>query len=162
MKKFLLFFISLISIPSVYAHCPLCTAATGAAVAVARFYGINDAIVGLFIGAFAISTGLWISNILKKRKISFSYHGLVLSILSLIITIVSLYFGRLFDAPGSLLGMPTLLTGILIGSSASWLGHIGHSVLKNYNGEKNLVPLQGIITILLSLIVSVVIVGGLI
>ena len=39
------------------AHCPLCTLATGAAVATARWYGVDDLIVSTFIGGTIISTG---------------------------------------------------------------------------------------------------------
>ena len=56
-------------IPSVMAHCPLCTAATIVGVGVTRSLGWDDSIVGIFVGAMIVSSVLWLNNILKKRNI---------------------------------------------------------------------------------------------
>ena len=37
-------------VPLVSAHCPLCTAGAAVGIGVARFYGVNDSIVVLFLG----------------------------------------------------------------------------------------------------------------
>src|SRR3989338_8948107 len=56
-------------IPTVMAHCPLCTAATIIGVGVTRSFGWDDSIVGIFVGAMIVSSALWVNNILKKRNI---------------------------------------------------------------------------------------------
>src|SRR3989338_2455804 len=56
-------------IPTVMAHCPLCTAATIVGVGVTRSLGWDDSIVGIFVGAMIVSSALWLNNILKKRNI---------------------------------------------------------------------------------------------
>jgi len=62
--------LSIIAImPSVMAHCPLCTAATIVGVGVTRSLGWDDSIVGVFVGAMIVSSALWVNNILKKKKI---------------------------------------------------------------------------------------------
>ncbi len=69
-KIFLLVGISMVllaSIPTAYAHCPLCTTAVGVGVAVARFYGVSDLATGAWVGAFITSTALWFSKIIRKR-----------------------------------------------------------------------------------------------
>ncbi len=48
-------------------HCPLCTLGTGTAVAIALWFGINKAVVALFVGAFAIALGLWMNRSLTRR-----------------------------------------------------------------------------------------------
>src|SRR3989338_5154840 len=70
-KKLLAFFSSLLLIESVYAHCPLCTAGAAVAAGGAAWLGVNNAAIGVFIGAFAVSMGWWISNLIKKKYIPF-------------------------------------------------------------------------------------------
>ncbi len=159
-KKLLLAPLVLLSaIPKALAHCPLCSAATGAAVVAARFYGVNDAIVGVFIGAFTLSTGLWFSNALKKRGFVFPAQSGILSAAGLLITVASLQIAKLFEASESLLGMPSLLTGLLIGSAVSAVAYSAHQIIRKAYSNRNLIPLQGLIVILTSLFITVVSLG---
>lgn len=141
------------------AHCPLCTVATGAAVAVVRFYGIHDGIVGILVGGFAVSTGLWMHNILKKRGITFPFQGSSMTLASILLTIITLQMAKVFHEAGTVFGIPYLLAGLLVGSTASGIAFIGHERLRHYYG-RNLVPLQGMAAILLGLLISVIAVGA--
>jgi hypothetical protein len=49
----------------VQAHCPLCTVGAAAAAGGAAYLGVDSAVIGLFIGAFAIATGWWVSKLVK-------------------------------------------------------------------------------------------------
>ena len=149
---------SLASFPSALAHCPLCTVATGAAVAVTRFYGVPDGVVGVFIGAFAISTCLWFNTWLKKHRKEFAMQGQVLALVSLVLTVVSLQVAGLFTG-NALFGLPSLLTGTLIGSLTSTAGYGLHSFLRHRANNANLVAYQGVIAVLVSMVVGVVIIG---
>ena len=55
----------------VAAHCPLCTIGAGAAAGAAVWLGVSKVAVVLFIGAFAMSMGMWFSKIIKKKYIPF-------------------------------------------------------------------------------------------
>ncbi len=84
-KLFSLFFgwIFLISFSKlVSAHCPLCTIGAGAAAGAAVWLGISKVVVALFIGAFAMSMGIWFSNIkyLKKKRFPFQKTLIVLGV----------------------------------------------------------------------------------
>lgn len=149
----------LLGIPSALAHCPLCTAATGAAVAVARVYGVPDSIVGVFVGAFAIMTGLWLNNVLRRRGWSVAGQAVSLSIASLVITIVSLQLGKLFIDSPVLWGLPGLLSGILLGAFVSCVAEGVQQLTRRYNNAQNIVPLQGMIVVLAVLLVTVVLMG---
>src|SRR3989344_4710120 len=79
----------------VMAHCPLCTAATGAAVLAARWYGIDDLIVSTFIGGLIISTGYWINNWVHKKSKGKGYIKFQLPILvlfSYVSVVATFYF----------------------------------------------------------------------
>jgi len=71
LKKLLAFFPFLLLIESAHAHCPLCTAGAAAAAGGAAWLGVNNAAIGVFIGAFAVSMGWWISNLIKKKYMPF-------------------------------------------------------------------------------------------
>src|SRR3989344_9503518 len=64
----------------VSAHCPLCTLGAGAAAAGAVWLGVSKVVIGLFIGAFAMSMGMWFSKIPKKKYIPFQKTLIILAI----------------------------------------------------------------------------------
>lgn len=49
------------------AHCPLCSAGAGGFAAVASALGVGLEIVGVFVGAFGIATGLWTSRYITEQ-----------------------------------------------------------------------------------------------
>lgn len=52
-----------------YAICPLCTVAVGAGVGVSRSLGIDDVIVGLWIGGLLVSSSMWLFEWLKGKEV---------------------------------------------------------------------------------------------
>lgn len=147
----------LASLPSAMAHCPICTAATGVAVGVARFYGVDDAIVGVLIGGFIVSTAFWIDKVLKRKSWNFFYgQSIALILLSLISTIISFKVGNLFTNNAKLLfAVPRLLSGMLIGTAVTSGGEGLNVYLRQLNDGKNFVAFQGI-SIMLTILVAVV------
>jgi len=167
-------FISLFSLLNVNiaaAHCPLCTGAVGAAAVGAKYFGVDSSIIGVFIGAFAISTGLWFARWLKSRfQKTIPFQTPIVVILSFILTVVPLmkvepepiYFPvLLFGASGSLLNkaywINKIFFGAFFGSVASLAAYWLHLKVKMVKG-KVLFPFQGIAFTLLSLaIISLII-----
>ena len=75
-----------------FAHCPLCTAATGGFLIVARAAGVSDLIIGTLAGGFAVSTALWFHNWLKKRnkgKTHLPMQAVILTLFSLLATVLT-------------------------------------------------------------------------
>lgn len=68
------------------AHCPLCTAGAAAAAAGAMYLGVAKPVLGLFIGAFAVSMGLWFANRAPKNYVP--RQKPVLIIASFLLTVV--------------------------------------------------------------------------
>ncbi len=60
-------FMLIASSMNVAAHCPLCTGAIGAAAVSAKMMGVDSSIIGVFIGAFGISTGIWAARWIAKK-----------------------------------------------------------------------------------------------
>ena len=166
-KYFFIFFVSLLLliglIPSVYAHCPICTLAVGAAAVSAKYYGLDVSIIGMLIGAFGISTGLWIGLKIKKY---FKFQFPLIVAASFLLTVIPLlaisndtiYFPLLFFGPsGSVLNkvywIDKLLFGSIIGGLVTLLAYLTHIYIKKQNG-KVLFPFQGVIVTLFFLAVS--------
>ena len=150
--------------PSVSAHCPLCTAAVGAAAISAKYYGLNVSIIGLLIGAFGISTGLWIGLKINKEFFKFQFPIIVLA--SFFLTVIpllyisndSIYFPLLLvGEAGSILNkvywVNNVLLGSVIGGLVTLFAYYSHIYIKKING-KVLFPFQGIALTLAFLFVS--------
>ena len=146
---------AIISSESVMAHCPLCTAAVGAAAVSATYFGLDASIVGVFVGAIGVSLGLWFGKIIKKRYVKFQTPLIVAA--SFLLTVIpllgvikeSLYLPALwFGPPGSVLNriyfVDKLLLGSVLGALASFAAYWLHVYVKKIHGRV-VVPYQGVI-----------------
>ena len=141
----------------VSAHCPLCTAGAAAGVATARYFGVHDSIVGLFLGAFIVSTALWFNKWLLKKGKRFVLQESILVVLSFLLLAVPLYTGGVivdFEMVKSmpehhsvlgmgLYGIDALLFGMIAGSVAIW-GVFGFSEHIKRKRGRVLWPYQGV------------------
>ncbi len=163
-RKFILIMLVLLfSVPVAYAHCPLCTAAVGAAAVSAKYYGMDLSIIGIFIGAFGVSTGLWIG---LKIKNYFKFQLPVIVLLSFLLTALPLLYisdehiylpilwlgsaGSLFN---KVYWINKILFGGIIGALASVLAYLLHVHVKKSRG-KVLFPFQGVVFTILSLAIT--------
>lgn len=108
----------LLFLPSkVMAFCPLCMVATGAITGMLRYLGVDDAIVGLWLGAFALSSVFLLNNFLIKRgrKIKFQLLLIFISFYSLLLS--ALYWTAVLNPYNKILGINKIIFGIIIGSA---------------------------------------------
>ena len=157
MNKFILFIFLffILGISCVSAHCPLCAGAVGAAAVGASYLGIDNSIVGLFVGAFSISTGLWFAKKMKRKYFKFQSFSIVLS--SFLFTVIpsakivnDLDYISLFN---NIYFLDKILIGSIIGGLITLLALYLHEKIKQVNG-KVLVPYQGVFLTLILLIIS--------
>ena len=158
MKKFFLFLFSfLVFLPRLaYAHCPLCTGAMVAGVATTRYFGVDDGIVGIFVGGAIISMALWFNRSNLKKKYVPLNNLFVLAVIW-VLTVGSFYLAGLFKDGALVLGMSGLLFGILLGSVLTYIGPLLSGYIKKKNLGKVLFPFQAIaITLLLLVLASTI------
>jgi|Deesub1362B_J571_1020462.scaffolds.fasta_scaffold00026_30 uncharacterized protein YacL len=136
---------------AVYAHCPLCTAAVGTGLLVTRLYGVDDTVVGVWIGAFIVSTALWFGRLIERRYRRLPLHDFTLIMLGLVLTLLPFYFTGLINMQNRLLGLNKLLLGILVGCFVAYSGIFISGKIKEKRG-KVLFPFQTIAITLASLI----------
>src|SRR3990167_8283639 len=125
LKKFLGLPLFLALAQSAYAHCPLCTVGAAAAAGGAAWLGVSKIVICIFIGAFAVSIGWWVSNLIKKQYVPFQKPLIILfSFATTVFPLLGLEVMRsnypalisFFGDYGSLLNRTYILNLFLIGS----------------------------------------------
>jgi hypothetical protein len=163
MKKFLLIFpLTIFLIEFISAHCPLCTVGAGAAAGAAVWLGVSKVVVALFIGAFAMSMGMWFARVLdkKKRYIPFQYSIIVISVFLLtvwpLIPIVKaigpLYLSFIGEYGKTYAINYSLVSSLLGGGIVLTTPKISRKITKLRDGK--MLPFQGILITFLLLIIT--------
>ena len=168
LKKLLLalLILPLFLVKTVSAHCPLCTIGAGAAAAGAVWLGVSKVVVALFIGAFAMSMGMWFARVLNKKGkyIPFQYGLVVIGVFLLtvlpLIPIVKvigpLYLSFIGDY-GLTYAFNYSLGSSLLGGIITFISPILNEKIKEKRNRKG-IPFQGILlTFLLLGIVALII-----
>ncbi len=167
LKKIIPIAAAALALPLVRAHCPLCTVGAGAAAAGAMYLGVSTIVIGLFIGAFAISTGYWISKLIKKQY--FPYQNIALILASFLLTIIPImplipgftpWYISWFGEYGSIFNRTYLLNNFVVGSIiGASIVSLTPSISKKISDYRNTtIAFQGVILTLLSLIITGVII----
>lgn len=131
------------------AMCPLCTAGAAIGLSIARYYGVDDIVIGLWLGALAVSTALWINNVVKKRIKSNAvpFQGTLIVTAVIASTIVPFYLAGFFNGMTGMIdtifGINRLVFGTVIGGLVMFLG----PTLSNFIKKKRqaVFPFQSII-----------------
>ena len=147
------------ALPMIMAHCPLCTGATIIGVGITRSLGLDDSIIGVFVGGMIISTALWLDNILKKRNMGKGNEKLrllSLIILTSVLTLVTFYYAGIFGRGNSfrIFGIESILVGSFSGGVLSLASFYYSNHLKNKNGGKALFNYQTMIISFIALIIN--------
>lgn len=159
-------------IPPVSAHCPLCTAGAAVGVGIARALGVDDAIVGIWLGAFVAASALWIDRILIKKGIRYPLQGPILVAISFLSFAIPLYYAGIITDTGivrsmpdyhSLLGMETfgldrLFSGLVVGTILVTGVFTASDYITAKKGRR-LFGYQGMILMAASLVIATVLVG---
>jgi len=141
---------------STHAVCPVCTVAVGGGVLLSRYLGVDDLIIGVWIGGLLVSLGLWTATYIKKKFFRWQEW------LAVIAFWLMTYFG--FKQAG-FIGHPTckihghdkLLTGMVFGTIAFILGYGLDGLLRKLNRkepDKALFPYQKVVVPIFFLILS--------
>lgn len=118
----------------VSAHCPLCIAGAGAGLTLSRLLGIDDAITGVWMGAFLGAIAFWTDTALaKKRKIPFSKPLIYIAIFAT--SIWSFYKFNLVVRMVQIFGLDKLTFGMVSGGVLFYLVDIFDDLMIKKNGR---------------------------
>ena len=146
------------------AHCPLCTIGAGAAGVGAIWLGVSKVVVTLFIGAFAMSMGMWFSKIPKKRYIPLQKTAIIAVVfLTTVLPLIPLFkaIGPLYlSFIGSYGGTYAINYSLVSSLLGGFLVFISPMISKNFSKLRKgkIIPFQGVVLTLLLLIIT----GGII
>ena len=146
------------------AHCPLCVVGAGAAGAAAMWLGVSQVVVALFIGAFAMSMGMWFAKIIKKKYIPLQnflivaiiFFTTVLPLMPLFKALGPLYLSFIGDYGTTYIFNYSLASSFLGGLIVLSTPLISKSITKKRNNKT--FPFQGtLLTLVLLIIIGVLI-----
>jgi len=126
----------LILSPAAHAVCPVCTVAVGAGLGLAEWFGIDDSISGLWIGALIVSMSLWTIDWLNRKEIRFKGRKILIFLAYYAIVILPLWLkGKIGHPLNRLCGIDKLLFGIILGIVLFAVGVILHNYIRKRNND---------------------------
>lgn len=96
--------------------CAVCTVAVGAALGISRELGVDDTVIGVWLGAFLMLLVVWTIAFCKKK--GWRFHGMFWVILAITFSLVIpiYYFDYIVYGSRSILGIDAFLFSIIIGA----------------------------------------------
>jgi hypothetical protein len=135
--------------------CPVCVVAVGAGLGLSRWFGIDDAVTSVWIGAFLAAITSWTLSFMKKKGWSFQDDGIVITLAYIVLTYVPLYYAGIVGHPlNQVFGLDKIIFGSTIGATALFLGHWLNLILKKKNKGKVYFPYQRVAVPVLCLIIT--------
>jgi len=138
-----------------FAVCPICAIAVSAGVGFSRYLGVDDLIVGFWIGGLIVSLIIWTENIFDKKKIFFKGRLFLNAFFYYFLILFSLFYGKFLTldlANYRAFFFSKILWGIAIGSFGFWGGARWYNYLKEKNGGRANFPFQKVVMPILPLI----------
>lgn len=139
-------FLGLIFTRSAEAFCPLCVVSTGAGLGLFRWLGVDDTIVGLWLGGFIAALANWLNNSLKaKRKEARFQLPVIIGGLYLSLLLLAKELGFFSGHHNRLWGINKFVLGVIVGSLILFFSPWLDRWLKEKNGGRAVIKFQKII-----------------
>jgi len=138
-----------------WAFCPLCIATTGVGIELLRYLGVDDSIVGIWLGAFSLSVVIWLSSITSKKIKNKILRFLIFFMLIYGSNIWLIeWMGFFKNQFNTLFGINKIILGTVTGSITVMISFFIDKYIRSKNNGKVLVYYQKLIIPLLLLSVS--------
>lgn len=130
----------------VQAVCPICTAAVAGGLGISRWLGIDDSVVGLWIGALVVSASLWLAGFFEKKWPQLPSKKLLSLIVFALFFLPILWIAGVIGLPGNtLMGIDKILLGIGVGAVVFFIAAALDIYLKRTNEGKVIIYYQKVI-----------------
>jgi hypothetical protein len=133
------------------AVCPICTIAVGAGVGLAEEFGVDDVVIGLWVGGLTVSFIFWTLDWLKKKKFTSIWTEPLTILFYFLAVILPLFFIKTKGYPiigkelNKFWGIDKMLLGIVIGSVLFFSGAKLYEYLKKRNAGRAYFPYQKVV-----------------
>ena len=134
--------------------CAVCTGAVGAFLEVSRKLGVDDAVVGVWFGAFLMLIAFWLIKFCAGRRWSFKGLNIILVILTFSLILPISTMGYIPYGARTLLGIDTFLLSSIIGAIIIWSTDILYRYLKEKNGGHAHFPFEKVVIPVFSLLIA--------
>ena len=141
-----LFLLSLIFVFPAKAVCPICTVAVAGGLGISRWIGIDDAVMGIWVGGLILSSGFWLADWVSKKSWKIPYHKTLSVLLMIIFVLPPLYMAKMIGlANNTLWGIDKIVLGTIIGSILFFAGVKLDQYLRTTNEGKVYIYYQKVI-----------------
>ena len=154
-----LFFLSFLLAAKAQAVCPICTIAVGAGVGLAEEFGVDDTIIGLWVGGLTVSLIFWTLDWLQRKNVKSAWAAPATIIAYFLFVIVPLFFIKIKGYPvigkglNKLWGVDKMLLGIALGCLLFFSGVKLYEYLKKNNHDRAYFPFQKVVMPILPLLI---------
>jgi hypothetical protein len=124
---------------------PLCPIGLIGGMALARWLGVSDLVLGLWIGALIVSVTVVTVKWLAKYGKDFKGSFWTILVLTIAITAFSVKGQLVWTGPGLILGLPPVVAGILFGSLLIYVIDVVNKALIAKNADKVFFPYQKLV-----------------
>jgi len=124
------------------AFCPLCVVATGAFTGVFRWLGVDDAIIGLWLGGFTLSVSMLFNNFLIKRGKKIKFQLVLVLLFFYGFTVLSLIWLGVPNPYNKIFGFDKIFFGLFLGSLLLMLAPYLDRFLRKQNQGRKLISHQ--------------------
>ena len=126
--------------------CPVCVVAIGAGLGFSRWFGIDDVVSSVWIGAFMFAIISWTLSFMKKRNWNFTDDGIVITLIYVVLTFIPLYYAHIVGHPlNKIFGIDKIIFGSAVGTIMFLLAYWLHLYLKKKNNNKSFFPYQKVV-----------------
>lgn len=149
------FFLALLRAPAAQAVCPICTVAVAGGLGISRWLGIDDSIMGVWIGGLILSSGFWLADWVSKKSWQIASPKITMSSLMFLLVIGPLYWSKIIGLPDNTLwGIDKIFLGTIFGLAAFFAGVKVDQFLRNTNEGKVYIYYQKVLAPVLLLTLS--------
>ena len=98
-----------------FAFCPACLVAIGTATGVFRWLGVDDSIIGLWIGGFIFSLSIFLSNLLIRKVGKIKFQSFLIAPVFYLLAILILWRLNALVLYNTIWGINKIIFGMIIG-----------------------------------------------
>lgn len=129
----------------VSAFCPLCVIATGAISGAFRWLGIDDTILGIWLGGFTLSTVILFNNYLIRKNKQFPLRLPLLVIIFYSLMVLALFWSGSIAPYNNIFGVNKIIVGMFFGTLLLIIVPIVDKCLRHLNGGKIFISHQKVL-----------------
>ena len=113
---------------------------------ISRWIGIDDSVMGIWIGGLILSSGFWMADWASKKSWRIPYPKILSILLMVLFVVPPLYMAKMIGLPGNTLwSIDKILLGTIVGSGLFYAGMRLDLWLRTTNENKVYIYYQKVI-----------------